>query len=292
MRSRAIRNESPASTARIRIDLLMFALVTALISGSLWLVLAWIGGDVTEGGSLAIFAVATSGPSLAALILYLTRTRRMPSSAPRHPVSAPWLWLPAVLVLSAAPVVVANLIVDPASLAAQIAEVPDIVEGFGGTAMFIVLFMIAGPLAEEFGWRGYAQPRLRRSLGLLATSALLGAAWWAWHIPLFFLPGTGQAAMGFFSLESLGFALSFIPLSLIYLFVSERLGGGVWAAILLHFSVNAIGTLLPDESLAVGAARLVIIWLLAAGVYFAWRPEARQPLGPWPIREPPQSVTV
>ncbi|GAA1770217.1 CPBP family intramembrane metalloprotease [Agromyces humatus] len=269
--------DSPAST-RNRIDLLLFAGLTAIISGSLWLLLAWMGGDVTAGGSLAIFAVATSGPSMAALILYLTRTRRLPRSERRYPVSAPWLWVPAALVLGAAPAVLAGLIVAPEALAASIADVPDVVASLGGAGMFIVTFLIAGPLAEEFGWRGYAQPRLRRSLGLLATSAVLGVAWWVWHIPLFFLPGTAQAYMGFFTLESLGFAISFVPLCLIYLFVSERLGGGVWAAILLHFTSNVSLTLLPDASVLASVARLAVIFVLAAGVYFAWRPDARGPL--------------
>lgn len=284
MRSRTTTKDSVSSLTGTRIELLLFALITALISGSLWLILASLGGDVKEEGSIAIFAVATSGPSLAALALYLTRTRRAKNSAPRQRISTPWKWGPVSLVLGAVPALAAYLLFAPQDLTPRITAVPDVVASFGGTAMFLLLFMIAGPLAEEFGWRGYAQPRLRRSFGLLTTSAVIGVVWWAWHIPLFFLPGTGQATMGFLTFESLSFALSFVPLSLIYLYVTERLGGGVWAAVLLHFSINTAGTLLPDESGAAGVARLAVICLMAAIVYFTWPPAASGPLGTGPVR--------
>ena len=50
--------------------------------------------------------------------------------------------------------------------------------------LFVVTYLVAGPLAEEFGWRGFAQPRLRERFGLIGTSVVLGAAWALWHVPL------------------------------------------------------------------------------------------------------------
>ncbi|MFC9559640.1 CPBP family intramembrane glutamic endopeptidase [Agromyces sp. NPDC056965] len=264
---------------RVRTDLLLFALLTALISGSLWLLLAWQDGNVREGAALWIFGIATSGPSLAALILFLSRTRGSPERAARPRLGSPWLWAPAALVLGAAPVVIANLVLVPQEFGARLAEAPAVVAGFGGPLLFVVLFMIAGPIAEEFGWRGFAQPRLRRSLGIIATSVVLGIAWAIWHLPLFFLPGTGQAAMGLFTVDGLLFCLSLIPLSLVYLFVSERLGGGVWAAILIHFSGNAVGSFFPEASVPVAVAQLLITCLLAAALFFSWHPEARRARG-------------
>jgi membrane protease YdiL (CAAX protease family) len=143
---------------------------------------------------------------------------------------------------------------------------------FGGALLFVVLFMIAGPLAEEFGWRGYAQPRLRRRFGIVATSVALGLAWAVWHVPLYFLPGTGQYDTGLFTADALIFMVTCIPLSLVYLFLSERLGGRVWAAILIHFSGNAIGAFLPSESIAVSLLQLALTSALAVGVFAVWGP--------------------
>src|SRR5690625_2260871 len=41
---------------------------------------------------------------------------------------------------------------------------------------FIITFIFAG-LGEEFGWRGFALPRLQKKLGAIGASLLLGTLW-------------------------------------------------------------------------------------------------------------------
>jgi membrane protease YdiL (CAAX protease family) len=149
-------------------------------------------------------------------------------------------------------------------------RMPAVLAEFGGGLAFIALFLIAGPIAEEFGWRGYAQPRLRRRLGVVATSVVLGIAWGLWHVPLYFLPGTGQYATGLFTIDGLMFMLTCVPLSLLYLFVSEHLRGGVWAAIAIHFAGNAIDAFLPSEAPIVPVLEFALAVLLAVGVFVVW----------------------
>jgi membrane protease YdiL (CAAX protease family) len=54
--------------------------------------------------------------------------------------------------------------------------------------MRLSLWFIGGPLFEEPGWTGFAQPRLQRLYGPLARGVLLGSLWALWHLPGFLIP--------------------------------------------------------------------------------------------------------
>ncbi len=53
---------------------------------------------------------------------------------------------------------------------------------------------VGGPLAEEPGWRGFALPRLLTRHSALFSSLLIGAIWAFWHVPLFWVPGSGSGS--------------------------------------------------------------------------------------------------
>jgi membrane protease YdiL (CAAX protease family) len=55
------------------------------------------------------------------------------------------------------------------------------------------VLLVGGPLEQELGGRGFALPRLQARLRALDASIVLGIVWGAWHIPLYFVPGTGQS---------------------------------------------------------------------------------------------------
>lgn len=136
----------------------------------------------------------------------------------------------------------------------------------------MITYLIAGPLAEEFGWRGFAQPRLRTRFGLVGTSLLLGAVWAAWHLPLYLLNGTGQHETGLLTVPALLFFVGCVPTSTIFLVLSERLRGGVASAVLLHFALNVGLSVLPLDS-AVGSA-LYLGWTTVIAVVMTvvfWR---------------------
>jgi len=232
-------------TTRTGTDLWWFAVVTLLVS---WVPLAV---TIVQGRASGVwFVVGTSGPTLAALLLWLGRRRR--PRGPAHPVlTRAWAWAPAAVVLgllpSAAAVVLTESASDGSTLAAMIADL-------GGLLPALGMLFLAGPLAEEFGWRGYAQPRLRRRFGPVATSAVLGAGWAVWHLPLYFVPGTGQAEMGIGSLAGTLFLVACLPLSYLFWFVTERLSGGVAGAVLMHAALNAgitFGRLSSNAAMAV-----------------------------------------
>ena len=57
--------------------------------------------------------------------------------------------------------------------------------------MILMLTILAG-MGEEFGWRGFAMPRLQARHNALVSSIIIGALWGLWHIPLFLVKGTTQ----------------------------------------------------------------------------------------------------
>jgi membrane protease YdiL (CAAX protease family) len=53
---------------------------------------------------------------------------------------------------------------------------------------FVGMAIIGGPLFEEPGWTGFAQPRLQQMHGPLLGGLLLGGLWALWHLPGFLIP--------------------------------------------------------------------------------------------------------
>jgi uncharacterized protein len=105
---------------------------------------------------------------------------------------------------------------------------------------FLLVFLIGGPLGEEFGWRGYAQPALQDRWGWRSASLLLGALWTLWHLPLFYSIGTAQShlPMGWY-------ALSAIASSVVFAWLYNRSSGSVLPALVLHTAVNAWSSVIP-----------------------------------------------
>jgi uncharacterized protein len=80
--------------------------------------------------------------------------------------------------------------------------------------------------------------------------------------------------MGLFTPQALGFFVSMLPLSVCYWWVTERLRGGVPAAVLLHLVGNLTLTLLAVQSLVGGLLFLGVATLLAA--LLLWTQPARR----------------
>jgi membrane protease YdiL (CAAX protease family) len=51
-----------------------------------------------------------------------------------------------------------------------------------------IAIAFVAPLGEEYGWRGYALPRLQAVCTPVAASLWIGLAWALWHIPTLFVP--------------------------------------------------------------------------------------------------------
>jgi membrane protease YdiL (CAAX protease family) len=109
---------------------------------------------------------------------------------------------------------------------------------------FILFFFFGGSFGEEFGWRGYALPRLLHRTGTLGASVALGAMWSAWHLPLFWVRGTSQFITPFWL-----FFVFTIAFSVIFTWVHRNSAGNLFAALLLHtvFNLTVVMFPLPEQ---------------------------------------------
>jgi len=225
------------------------------------IVLIGLGADVRGGPAQAVFAVAACGPSLMAGVMWLAHPRE------RRPVRQPVWWVvPLGLVVGAAVPGLPALVLHGNDLSTVSQNSSAALAEAGGLVGFVGLTLLAGPLAEEFGWRGYLQPRVRRKHGILAAAAIIGLVWSVWHLPLFFLHGTGQQAAGLLSVRGVTLLVGLFPFSLVMLFLVERLRGGVLAAVAAHFGFNGADSLVPNQGTVGMLMELAVLVLIAFAV--------------------------
>ena len=139
-------------------------------------------------------------------------------------------------------------------------------------AQFVRVFFLGGPLEEELGWRAFALPRLQVGLPALDASVLLGLVWGLWHIPLYFVPGTGQfetLAGGADTAFTIGgFVFWTVALSVLFAWLFNQSSGSLLVAMLLHTSVD-VGALLPSLVGSGGVSSylyVLITWITAIAV--------------------------
>ncbi|MDH7490641.1 MAG: type II CAAX endopeptidase family protein [Anaerolineae bacterium] len=134
----------------------------------------------------------------------------------------------------------------------------------------VAILLTGGPLQEEFGWRGYALPRLQGRFNALAASLILGILWWLWHLPLAFIPGRFMASgVGLF----LALAPEIILTSVLFTWVYNNTGGSVLAALLFHTFMNwSIWLVLPgmQVNLAIIGFTVLLLAVAVAVVVARW----------------------
>jgi membrane protease YdiL (CAAX protease family) len=112
---------------------------------------------------------------------------------------------------------------------------------FSVVPMIVILTILAG-MGEEFGWRGFALPRLQARYNALVASIMVGVLWGLWHIPLYFVDGTVQYE---WRLEAglapavLGYTVFVIAWSIQYTWLFNNTRGSVLLAAVMHGAGNA-----------------------------------------------------
>jgi membrane protease YdiL (CAAX protease family) len=108
--------------------------------------------------------------------------------------------------------------------------------------LFLQAFILSG-MGEEFGWRGYALPRLQAKWNALASSIILGLIWASWHIPFFFIHNQPLYQRNFWE-----WAPVILLSSVIYTWIFNNTKGSILAAALFHASFNCSIVVLPTHA--------------------------------------------
>jgi uncharacterized protein len=138
---------------------------------------------------------------------------------------------------------------------------------------FIILTVLAG-MGEEFGWRGFALPRLQARYNALAASLIVGVLWSIWHIPLFLTKGTIQyewRLQAGLILPILAYAMFVISESIRCTWVFNNTKGSVLLTVVQHGALNAwngyidvyrgnFGGILTYMVVAVIVSILIVLW--------------------------------
>ncbi|WP_297515398.1 type II CAAX endopeptidase family protein [uncultured Caulobacter sp.] len=128
----------------------------------------------------------------------------------------------------------------------------------------------SGPWGEEFGWRGYALPRLLERWPPMTAGVILGLVWTLWHVPAFLFSGIVLSPIG-----DLGwYALGTVALSLLmtWLHVHGR-GSLLVAGLIPHAMINALGATGAWRTRPAEAVALAIFSLALFRFWPPMRPE-------------------
>ncbi|MCD4756627.1 CPBP family intramembrane metalloprotease [bacterium] len=103
--------------------------------------------------------------------------------------------------------------------------------------LYFVMTILGGPLAEELGWRGFAQPYLQKRINPFIVSIIIGTVWGLWHLPIFFQAESLHNQIG---LEWLPiFLIGEISLSILITWVYNKTKGSLLVGgIILHAADN------------------------------------------------------
>jgi len=114
-----------------------------------------------------------------------------------------------------------------------------------GAVPFAIGAAIVPPLGEEFGWRGFAQPRLQRRVGALWAAVIVGAMWSTWHLWPLAVPGGAKL---FLPSDVAQTFIRLISTAVIYAWIYNSTGGSLPAVMVAHAAHNIASSFIPGAS--------------------------------------------
>ena len=185
------------------------------------------------------------GPLIAALILSCSaggpgaarRWFRSVSSVRRQ-----WRWILLAglilpLLIAFAHLILYRLLVGPFALSVN----PPWYWAASAAPLDILLLFWLSSAIEEYGWQGFAMPRLAASMHPLLACLIHGVIWATWHLPLYFTgawKGDYQAIWLLYDIT--------LTLTPTMFWFTQRASGSVIPAVLFHAATNHYSSLFVD----------------------------------------------
>jgi membrane protease YdiL (CAAX protease family) len=141
---------------------------------------------------------------------------------------------------------------------------PDLGEQFA----FILPFAVMACLLEEYGWRGFALPRLQARYNALVSALIVGVGWALWHTAVNYLGLAGQhEGWLLFPLLLVASQLT-VVLSVLLSWIHNNSRGSMLLVILCHFSVTMGNVFLPitvttQDVFRANLTSVAVHWLVA-----------------------------
>jgi membrane protease YdiL (CAAX protease family) len=110
---------------------------------------------------------------------------------------------------------------------------------------FTIGAALVPPLGEEFGWRGFAQPRLQSRIGALWAAVIVGTLWSTWHLWPLVVPGGAKL---FLPSDVAQTYIRLISTAVIYAWIYNSTGGSLPAVMVAHAAHNIVSSFIPGAS--------------------------------------------
>jgi membrane protease YdiL (CAAX protease family) len=253
-----------------------FTITVYMFSWLAWLPIILNNLSTTESPAGAIlFMVGGFGPSIIGLALLLIEKRNQGDNEVWSRIFSlsriGWKWLSISLLIY--PLVFAlSVLIDYLLVSSTLPEAEQLNSMMVGVVPFLgntLIIFLLGPLAEEIGWRGYLLEKLQKQISPIKSTLLIGVIWWAWHLPLFFMPSTLHGSQGLFSFFSVGYFFTVLSYSIIFTWLYNNSNRSILVAILAHFSINfTIATMSPFSGVIFAISTII---LLLVGVFLYYR---------------------
>jgi membrane protease YdiL (CAAX protease family) len=228
----------------------------ALSCGITWLLdlplaIAWASHGPVPAYAMPLVGLGAWGPSLAAFVL-AARRRALRDVFGRWRVNPLWV-IAALLVPLAVQLPATVMEVALGGRPAHWLYPPSRPEHFAALVMF--------PFGEEFGWRGFAYPRLERLFGPVSGSLILGAVWGLWHLGMLFAPDPLRALPP----ETLLIYMGDLALwSVVVAWVFERGNRSIAVAIAIHAGEHLDNvSRAPESEVRLRILRFVVLAVVA-----------------------------
>ena len=249
---------------------LVFVVLAFGITWLIWIPFLLSGAE----GISPLITLGAWGPSLAAFIILYQRNgkpgvRQLVKKVTRWRVSPRWYTVAIVLPAAIATGTTAAMsLLQPGFSPGMVASALPGGSFLSLPVIFLVNVFFGGPLAEEFGWRGYLVPRAQDTLAPFTTGMLVGIIWVVWHTPLFILGSQSSVVGGIPFVWYLPLITGF---SVIFVYLFNGTGGSVLLCVLFHASINTfIGMIsLADVEQFSFAFAVMFTWISVVIIVFS-----------------------